>query len=264
MSTKIISLVNQKGGVGKTTSSINIASALSKREKKVLLIDLDPQGNCSTGLGVKKELFHSANIYHCLLGSKNIKDCIYSTSNDLLDLMPSDINLSATELDLANEMARESRLKNSLEEIKGVYDIIIIDCPPSLSLLTINALNASTHYIVPMLPEMYSLEGFSHIQRTTQKVQQFLGNPIINLGVLLTMVDKRNNLHKEMSTYLRNNIKSYMFENVIPRNIKLSEAVNFGKSIFDYNKKAIGALAYELVAEELLNQVGEDKEDNNE
>lgn len=255
MTTKIISMVNQKGGVGKTTSSINIASSLAYKGKKVLLIDLDPQGNCSTGLGVPKESFTNANIYHCLLGQKPISDCIYKTSNPNLDMIPSDINLSATELDLINEMARESKLKNAIDSIKDNYDIIIIDCPPSLSLLTINSLNASSHYIVPMIPEMYSLEGFGHIQRTINKVQKFLGNPIINLGVLLTMFDKRNNLHKEMGTYLRNNIDSYMFQTEVPRNVTLSEAVNFGKSIFDYKKTAIGAEAYDKVTSEILVQL---------
>ena len=253
METKIISLVNQKGGVGKTTSSINIAACLAKLSKKVLLIDFDPQGNCSTGLGINKS--NENNIYHVLLDLANINDCIKSTNVANLDILPSDLNLSSVEMELVNEIGRESKLKNSINELNSKYDFIIIDCPPSLSLLTINALNASDYYIVPMIPEYYSIEGYSQLEKIISKIKKVLNNKIENLGILVTMCDNRNNLHKQIITVLKEKLENNIFVETIPRNIKLSEAVNFGKSIFEYDEKAKGAISYINVVNELLDKV---------
>ncbi|MCB9092962.1 MAG: ParA family protein, partial [Halobacteriovoraceae bacterium] len=193
---KIIAIANQKGGVGKTTTAINLSACLAVAERKTLVIDLDPQGNASVGLGMEKGHFSENNIYHALIGAKDIKEVIYSTELPDLDICPSDNNLIGAEVELVNEIARESKLKKALQAVDDYYDYIIIDCPPSLSLLTLNALNAAESFLVPMQTEYFSMEGLSQLLNTIELVKDSI-NPKLNLeGILLTMYDGRNNLSK--------------------------------------------------------------------
>lgn len=249
---KVIAMANQKGGVGKTTSSINLAACLAVAEKRTLLIDLDPQGNASVGLGLEKGSFVNGNIYHALIGIKNINECVYETELPFLNICPADNNLVGAEIELVTQMAREIKLKTAIEKIKDQYDYIIIDCPPSLGMLSINAFCASDSYIVPLQTEYFAMEGLAQLINTLTTVKESL-NPRLEMeGILLTMFNKTTNLHKQVVEDITQHFKEKVFESIIPRDVKLSESPGFGKPIILYKIDSKGSEAYLSLAREVI------------
>ena len=249
--TRIITIVNQKGGVGKTTTAVNLAAALAVLEKKTLLIDLDPQGNATSGVGLDKEKVE-LQIYDALIGRVPIEKTILPTTTANLFCIPGNINLTGAEIELVHEFAREHKLKEALAPLAGVYEYILIDCPPSLGLLTVNAMTASSDVLVPIQCEYYALEGVSQLLTTIRLIQKNL-NPSLNIiGVLLTMFDKRVNLSLQVAREVHRYFKEKVFRTIIPRNIKLTEAPSFGKPIFLYDIRSPGAMSYLNLATELI------------
>ncbi|NLK63379.1 MAG: ParA family protein [Fusobacteria bacterium] len=247
----IISIVNQKGGVGKTTTAVNVSSFLALQNKKVLLIDLDPQGNATTGLGIDKMGLDNS-VYNVLIEDINIENVIIKNLYNNLDVLPAKIDLAGAEIELVGKMSREKKLKKSLDKIKSNYDVIIIDCPPSLGLLTINALSSSDSVIIPIQCEFYALEGLSQLLNTINIVKSEL-NPELEIGgIILTMFDQRIKLSEEVVKEVKNYFKDKVFETIIPRNVRLSESPSYGKPISEYDQKSKGALAYENVAKEVI------------
>lgn len=251
MLVRVIAIANQKGGVGKTTTSVNLSSCLALLGAKVLLIDVDPQGNSTSGLGIDKSSVKRC-VYDCLVNDVPMDDAIISTQVDNLSLLPATIQLAGAEVELVSVLARENMLKRALEKVKYRYDFVIMDCPPSLGLLTINALTAATSVLVPIQCEFYALEGLSQLMRTVGLVQKNL-NPSLQLeGVVLTMFDARTNLSIQVVDEVKNHFRNKVYHTIIPRNIRLSEAPSHGKPIVQYDPKSRGAEVYLELAKEVL------------
>lgn len=248
---RIITIFNQKGGVGKTTTVINLASALGKLNKKVLIIDVDPQGNATSGLGINKNDL-DLSIYDGLINSTNLKQIIQKTSAENVDIIPSNVDLAGAEIELIEMDNRELALKKSLEDIKDIYDFIFIDCPPSLGLLSINGLSASHSVLIPIQCEYYALEGVSQLVDTIMLVKRSL-NPDLEIeGVVLSMFDGRTNLSIQVVDEVKKHFKGKVYTSIIPRNVRLAEAPSYGLSVIDYDSKSKGAEAYSDLAEEFL------------
>ena len=248
---KKIAFCNQKGGVAKTTSALNIAAYLALNDRKTLLIDLDPQANATSGLGVNKEEIEES-IYNVLHEHIGLNEAIKPTEIELLSVLPSDINLTGAEVELVNVMGREYRLKNAVQEIRDKFDFIIFDCPPSLGLLTINGLTAADSVIIPIQCEYYALEGLSQLIKTINLVRNNLNEKLGIEGVLMTLADYRTNLTKEVISEVKNYFGDKVYKAIIPRTIKLTEAPGFGKPIALYAENSIGAKKYEEVTREIL------------
>lgn len=252
---KTICIANQKGGVGKTTTSVNLSSALANIGRKVLIVDLDPQGNASSGLGLKRNDTQETNVYHVLIGEKKVTEAIYSVKNPNLFVVPATPDLVGAEIELVDAPQREFRLKQILATISANYDYIILDCPPSLGLLTVNALSASDSFLVPLQCEYYALEGLSQLLNTAGIIKKNL-NPQLHIeGIVLTMFDTRNNLSHQVVSEIKNHFGDKVFASIIPRNVRLSEAPSHGLSIIDYDAKSIGSVKYLELARELDERV---------
>ncbi len=247
----IIALVNQKGGVAKTTTAINLSAALNKKKKKVLLVDLDPQGNATSGIGVNKnEVEH--NIYDCLIGDVPVEDAITVTYRRDLDLLPSNVALAGAEHELNYMEARGTRLRQVLEAVKDKYDYILIDCPPSLGMLTINALSAAEQLYVPIQSEYFALEGVEQLMQTVSLVKQTYNPDLYVGGIIITMYDGRMRLARDVVATVSNTFGDVMFKTMIPRNVRLAEAPSYGRAIIDYEALSKGALAYNALAKEVI------------
>ncbi|MGY3748507.1 ParA family protein [Vagococcus acidifermentans] len=248
---RVVSVANQKGGVGKTTTTVNLGACLAFFGRKVLLIDMDAQGNATSGIGIRKADVEQ-NIYEVLVDEVPIRDVIHHTSRENLDIVPATIQLSGAEIELTSMMARESRLKQAITDIKDDYDYILIDCPPSLGHLTINSFTASDSILIPVQCEYYALEGLSQLLNTIRLVQKHF-NPELRIeGVLLTMYDARTNLGSEVVEEVRKYFRERVYDTIIPRNVRLSEAPSHGLSIIDYDPRSKGAEVYQALAKEVI------------
>ena len=250
---RTIAIANQKGGVGKTTTAINLSSCLAEAGQRVLTIDFDPQGNATSGLGLEKGQIEDT-VYEMMLGDCSFEDCLQREVQEDLDVLPSDSNLSGAEIELLDVENKEFVLKSHLDQVKNDYDFIIIDCPPSLSLLTLNALVAADTVLVPIQCEYYALEGLSQVLRTINIVKRKM-NPSLEMeGVVFTMYDARTNLSLQVVENVKENLNQNIYKTIIPRNVRLAEAPSYGQPITIYDPKSAGAESYRLLAEEVINR----------
>ena len=255
---RAIVIANQKGGVGKTTTAINLSATLAEMEQKILVIDIDPQGNTSSGLGVEKDEVENT-IYELLLGETSIEECLQKEIIENLDIISSNINLAAAEIELTGFEEKEYILKKALDQIRDRYDFIIIDCPPSLNTLTINAMCAANTVLVPIQCEYYALEGLSQLMNTVNLVKDRL-NPELEIeGVVFTMYDARTNLSLQVVENVKNNLDQKIYKTIIPRNVRLAEAPSYGMPITKYDAKSTGAESYRLLAEEVIHRGDEEE-----
>lgn len=253
---RIIAIANQKGGVGKSTTAINLSACLAEMGKKILTIDIDPQGNTTSGLGVDKNSVEST-LYELLLGEADVKNTIIKNVVENLDLIPSNVNLSGAEIELIGIEEKEYILKEITDKIRRKYDYIIMDCPPSLSMLTINALTAATSVLVPIQCEYYALEGLSQLIHTIDLVKERLNKKLVIEGVVFTMYDARTNLSLQVVENVKDNLKQNIYKTIIPRNVRLAEAPSYGQPITIYDPRSTGAESYRLLAEEVINREDE-------
>lgn len=250
---QILAICNQKGGVGKTTTAINLAASLASLDKKVLIIDTDPQANATSGVGVDKNDVQKS-IYDVLVDEVDINLVIKQTAYKNLDIVPSSIALAGAEVELVSAISRELRMKQSISSITEKYDFIIIDCPPSLGLITLNSLTAADGVIIPVQTEYYALEGLSQLMNTFNIVRKHLNSTLDIFGVLLTMTDSRTNISNQVGEEVRNHFKDKVFDTVISRTVRLSEAPSFGEPIIEYAKSSKGAKQYLMLAKEVINR----------
>ena len=253
---RAIAIANQKGGVGKSTTAINLAACLGKMGQRVLVIDMDPQGNTTSGLGVDKE--QENTVYELLLQECTLEDCVQKLEFENLSMIPSNVNLAAAETELIGTERKEYILKTNIDQVRGDYDFIIIDCPPSLNMLTINAMTTADTVLVPIQCEYYALEGLSQLMHTIELVQERL-NPDLEIeGVVFTMYDARTNLSLQVVENVKNNLNQSIYKTIIPRNVRLAEAPSYGMPIIYYDAKSVGAESYNLLAEEVIHKGDEE------
>lgn len=250
---RIIAIANQKGGVGKTTTAINLSSCLAELGNKILTIDLDPQGNTTSGIGLEKSELKNT-VYELLLDECTVKSSIYQTQVEQLYIIPSNVNLSGAEIELLGVNDKEYLLKNAIDYIRDDFDFIIIDCPPALNMLTVNAMTTANSILVPIQCEYYALEGLSQLIHTIDLVQQRLNPDVLIEGVVFTMYDARTNLSMQVVENVKENLNTMIYKTIIPRNVKLAEAPSHGLPINLYDKKSAGAESYRLLAKEIMNR----------
>ena len=248
---RIIAIANQKGGVGKSTTAINLSACLAEKGKKVLVIDMDPQGNTTSGLGVDKESLENT-VYELILGEAGVNDCIIELPIENLSIIPSNVNLAGAEIELIGMEEKEYILKNAIDQVKDAYDFILIDCPPSLNLLTINAMTTAKSVLVPIQCEYYALEGLAQLMHTIELVHDRLNEELVIEGVVFTMYDARTNLSLQVVENVKDNLQQMIYKTIIPRNVRLAEAPSHGLPINLYDSRSTGAESYRLLAEEVI------------
>jgi len=254
---RIIAIANQKGGVGKTTTTVNLAACLAKQGKKVLLVDIDPQGNSTSGLGIDKRRCEKT-VYDCLINEEKMENVALETQYENLSVCPSNLDLSGAEIDLISVIGRENRLKESLESVKDVYDYILIDTPPSLGLITINTLTAANSVIIPIQCEFYALEGVSQLVETIKRIKKALNPALFIQGIVMTMYDARTNLAVQVVDEVKRFFPGKVYKTIIPRNVRISEAPGFGRPVIHYDASSRGAEAYMDLAAEVIKNIDEE------
>jgi len=250
---KIIAIASQKGGVGKSTTAINLSACLAEKRKKVLIIDIDPQGNTTSGFGIDKDELENT-VYELLLGESSLEECIMPLEIKNMAIIPSNVNLAGAEIELLNSEGKEYILKKKIEEIDENYDYIIIDCPPSINVLTLNALTTANTVLIPIQCEYYALEGLTQLMRTIKLIQERLNSDLSIEGVVFTMYDSRTNLATDVVDNVKNNLPHKVFKTIIPRNVRLAEAPSHGLPIIYYDGKSVGAKSYRSLAKEIIRE----------